>query len=223
LTDLQALMQKTAQPFAHRQAHTRFAAGAALAVRPLPLKRALAILLDNAVKYGGGEIACNSGRMETGHLCGADRGAGIPAAQREAAKRPFMRLARAQRCDRVRLGIAIVERAARLHGGKLQLEDRAGGGLRSGWCCRQAGCSPAAEAFKRASSRQAYFLAARNKTGRVSIIKFVEEQIMDVSIATATSVSDCQQPAEQSPAPKSDKQPEKQQDSTVVKLFAQAQ
>lgn len=47
---------------------------------------------------------------------------------------------------------------------------------------------------------------------------------MDVSNATAASVSAIVNgPQPQPPAPKSDKQPEKQQDSTVVKLSAQAQ
>ncbi len=132
LTDLQALMQKTAQPFAAQARLTLdLQPVPPLAVRPLLLKRALANLLDNAVKYGGGEISVQLG--QDGNrvtLSVADRGAGIPAAQREAAKRPFMRLESA-RSDATGsgLGLAIVERAARLHGGKLQLEDRAGGGL----------------------------------------------------------------------------------------------
>lgn len=47
---------------------------------------------------------------------------------------------------------------------------------------------------------------------------------MDVSNATATSVSALvNSPQPQPVAPKNDKQPEKQQDSTVVKLSNQAQ
>ncbi len=47
---------------------------------------------------------------------------------------------------------------------------------------------------------------------------------MDVSNATATSVSALvNSPQPQPTAPKNDKQPEKQQDSTVVKLSNQAQ
>jgi two-component system osmolarity sensor histidine kinase EnvZ len=131
-TGLPALMRETAQPFAAQARLTLdLQPVPPLAVRPLLLKRALANLLDNAVKYGGGEISVQLG--QDGNrvtLSVADRGAGIPAAQREAAKRPFMRLESA-RSDATGsgLGLAIVERAARLHGGKLQLEDRAGGGL----------------------------------------------------------------------------------------------
>ncbi|MDP2693249.1 MAG: ATP-binding protein [Gallionella sp.] len=132
LTDLQVLAQETAQPFAAQARLTLdLQPVPPLTVRPLLLKRALANLLDNAVKYGGGEI--NLQLRQDGNrvvLSVADRGAGIPAAQREAAKRPFMRLESA-RSDATGsgLGLAIAERAACLHGGELQLEDRAGGGL----------------------------------------------------------------------------------------------
>ena len=132
LTDLQALVQETAQPFAAQAKLTLdLQPVPPLAVRPLLLKRALANLLDNAVKYGGGEISVQL-RQDGNRvvIAVADRGAGIPAAQREAAKRPFVRLESA-RSDATGsgLGLAIVERAARLHGGELQLEDRAEGGL----------------------------------------------------------------------------------------------
>ncbi len=132
-TDLQALVRETAQQFAAQAKSLTFDLQPLppLAVRPLLLKRALSNLLDNAVKYGGGEIAVQLG--QDGNriaLAVADRGAGIPAAQREVAKRPFVRLESA-RSDATGsgLGLAIVERTARLHGGEFHLEDRAGGGL----------------------------------------------------------------------------------------------
>lgn len=100
-------------------------------VRPLLLKRALNNLLDNAVKYGGGEIAVRVKQEgDTVAISVADSGAGIPLAQREMAKRPFVRL-QAARSDTTGagLGLAIVERAARLHGGELVLAESATGGL----------------------------------------------------------------------------------------------
>ncbi|MDP1595137.1 MAG: ATP-binding protein [Gallionella sp.] len=103
----------------------------ALVVRPLLLKRALANLLDNAIKYGGGEITVRL-YSEAGKavLAVLDRGTGIPAEQRESVKRPFIRL-EAARSDvtGAGLGLAIVERAARLHHGEFSLDERAGGGL----------------------------------------------------------------------------------------------
>ena len=132
-TDLQALVQETARPFAAQAKSLTFDLQPLpmLAVRPLLLKRALANLLDNAVKYGCGEITVQLGQDRNRVvLAVADRGAGIPAAQREAAKRPFVRLESA-RSDATGsgLGLAIVERTARLHGGEFYLEDRPGGGL----------------------------------------------------------------------------------------------
>jgi len=103
----------------------------ALAVRPLLLKRALANLLDNAIKYGGGEITVRL-YSEAGKtvLAVLDRGPGIPIEQCESVKRPFIRLETARSdVTGAGLGLAIVERAARLHHGEFNLDERAGGGL----------------------------------------------------------------------------------------------
>jgi two-component system osmolarity sensor histidine kinase EnvZ len=132
-TDVPVLVQETVQQFAAQAKSLTLDLQSLppFAVRPLLLKRALSNLLDNAVKYGGGEISIRL--RQDGNsvvLAVEDRGTGIPAAQREAAKRPFIRLESA-RSDATGsgLGLAIVERAARLHGGELHLEDRPGGGL----------------------------------------------------------------------------------------------
>jgi len=133
-TDLPTLVQEAAQPFVAQAARSLtldLQPLPPLAVRPLLLKRALANLLDNAIKYGSGEITVQF-RQEGDRiiLAVADRGAGIPAEQREAAKRPFVRLENARsNTTGSGLGLAIVARAARLHGGEFYLEDRAGGGL----------------------------------------------------------------------------------------------
>ena len=132
-TDLSALVREAAQPFVAQAESLAFDLQSLplLAVRPLLLKRALANLLDNAVKHGGGEITVRL--KQDGNrvvLAVEDRGAGIPAAQRDAAKRPFVRLESA-RSDTTGsgLGLAIVERTARLHNGEFHLEGRAEGGL----------------------------------------------------------------------------------------------
>jgi len=131
--DLPELVREAAQPFAvqARSLMLDLKPLPPLAVRPLLLKRALANLLDNAIKYGGAEITVRLAQEGNRIVLEVmDRGTGIPAAQREAVKRPFMRLESA-RSDTTGagLGLAIVERAARLHGGGLRLEDRPGGGL----------------------------------------------------------------------------------------------
>lgn len=133
LTDLPALAREAAQPFAAQAKSLTLDLPPVppLSVRPLLLKRALSNLLDNAVKYGGGEITVRLEREGNRVvLAVADRGTGIPDAQREAAKRPFVRL-EAARSDAggSGLGLAIVERAARLHGGEFHLETGGEGGL----------------------------------------------------------------------------------------------
>jgi two-component system osmolarity sensor histidine kinase EnvZ len=131
MTDVAALVMEAVQHYADQRIVLDFQPVPAFAVRPLLLKRALANLLDNAIKYGGGDITVRlvqqGNRVE---LCVMDRGAGIPLAQRDAVKRPFIRLD-AARSDVTGsgLGLAIVDRAARLHRGEFYLEEREGGGL----------------------------------------------------------------------------------------------
>lgn len=104
-----------------------------LVLRPLLLKRALANLLDNAIKYGNGEVALQLYREDSRIVLAVlDRGPGIPESQRDAVKRPFVRLESARsNVTGSGLGLAIVERAVRLNGGELRLESREGGGLRA--------------------------------------------------------------------------------------------
>lgn len=102
-------------------------------IRPLLLQRALSNLVDNALKYGGGAVQLGARRLLDGiEFSVSDRGPGIPEADRERAKRPFERL-QAARSDAggAGLGLAIVERAARLHGGRFELQENPGGGVRA--------------------------------------------------------------------------------------------
>lgn len=107
-----------------------------LALRPQAIARALGNLLENARKYGGGEIeACT--RVVDGEAWVEimDRGPGIPPEQVERLKRPFTRLEGARsNATGTGLGLAIVERIARQHGGRLELLPREGGGLRARLC-----------------------------------------------------------------------------------------
>lgn len=132
-TDMAALVREVALRFstAAKSISLELAPMPPLAVRPLLLKRALANLLDNAIKYGGGEIAVQLDRQdENVVLSVADSGAGIPEEKREVVRRPFIRLDEA-RSDVTGsgLGLAIVERAAHLHRGEFHLDERCGGGL----------------------------------------------------------------------------------------------
>ncbi len=131
--DLGKLVGEVAQQFsaAANSIHLELQSVPVIPVRPLLLRRALANLLDNAIKYGGGDITvqldCSAGKIL---LAVMDSGAGIPAERLDMVKRPFIRLD-AARSDvtGAGLGLAIVERAARLHHGVFELSEREGGGL----------------------------------------------------------------------------------------------
>jgi two-component system osmolarity sensor histidine kinase EnvZ len=100
------------------------------AFRPAAMRRLVVNLVDNAVRHAGEGIAVHCGRQgETIHLSVLDRGPGIPPARAEAMKQPFARLERDVGKPGAGLGLAIVDRIARMHGGELQLLARGGGGL----------------------------------------------------------------------------------------------
>ncbi|MDD2664063.1 MAG: ATP-binding protein [Dechloromonas sp.] len=100
-------------------------------LRPKALIRAVTNLVDNAWKYGGGEVSLRASAVD-GEIRVeiADRGPGIPADEAERLKRPFTRLENARtNAGGTGLGLAIVERIARLHDGRLELLPNPGGGL----------------------------------------------------------------------------------------------
>jgi two-component system osmolarity sensor histidine kinase EnvZ len=99
----------------------------------MAVRRAIANLVDNALRYAAEPIEVETGR-ENGKVFVEvrDRGPGIPAAEVERLKRPFTRLDDARGgASGAGLGLAIVERVARTHGGTLELLPREGGGLRA--------------------------------------------------------------------------------------------
>ncbi|NTV71885.1 MAG: HAMP domain-containing protein [Azonexaceae bacterium] len=100
-------------------------------LRPKAITRAVTNLIDNAVKYGGGEITLSAATVN-GEICLeiTDRGPGIPPDEIERLKRPFTRLENARTdATGTGLGLAIVERIARLHEGRFDLLPNPGGGL----------------------------------------------------------------------------------------------
>ena len=102
-----------------------------LPVRPRALTRAIGNLIDNAWKYGGGEISLSAARQAAEIWIEVrDQGAGIPDGETERLKRPFTRLDSARsNASGTGLGLAIVDRIARLHDGRLELLPNPGGGL----------------------------------------------------------------------------------------------
>ena len=97
----------------------------------MAVHRAVANLVDNALRYAGEPVEVdvrNSARVVAVEV--KDRGPGIPESEVERLKRPFTRLDDSRSGPGgAGLGLAIVERVARAHGGKLELLPREGGGL----------------------------------------------------------------------------------------------
>ncbi|MBU1222925.1 MAG: HAMP domain-containing protein [Gammaproteobacteria bacterium] len=97
------------------------------------LRRILANLLENALRYGGGQpVSLRAEVLEDGCRIGVlDRGPGIPEADREAVFRPFYRLeaSRSVSTGGSGLGLAIVRQLAEAHGWRVSLQARPGGGL----------------------------------------------------------------------------------------------
>jgi two-component system osmolarity sensor histidine kinase EnvZ len=99
-------------------------------VHPRSITRALDNLIQNALRYAGPPVLiqsrCQDGVVQLGVL---DTGPGIPESELESLKRPFVRGENCAGIGGAGLGLAIVERIARLHGGVLKLLPREGGGL----------------------------------------------------------------------------------------------
>ena len=97
----------------------------------LALRRAIANLIDNALRYAGEPIeVVPSVENDAVKIDVLDRGPGIPQAEIGRLKRPFTRLNTARSGPAGSgLGLAIVECIAHGHGGRLELAAREGGGL----------------------------------------------------------------------------------------------
>ncbi len=128
LESLQADMEETGYPVTV-QGNTC----APYPARPLALKRLLANLIENAVKYGTRAHVTVVDDTAQLKITIADQGPGIPADQLERVFEPFYRLetSRSRDTGGVGLGLSVARDIARAHGGELILRNRAGGGLES--------------------------------------------------------------------------------------------
>ena len=95
------------------------------------LRRALRNLLENARRYGGGEISVQMSLAAPAllQLRVFDRGPGVPPDLRERIFEPYFRLpGHAEREGGVGLGLSLVRQIALRHGGTVHCEAREGGG-----------------------------------------------------------------------------------------------
>ena len=101
---------------------------------PRLLRRLMRNLLENAKRYGQGDVTLELTQKQ-GHnqafavIAVHDRGPGVPLAQRERIFEPFYRLPGAsEREGGVGLGLALVKSISERHGGSVRCEARPGGG-----------------------------------------------------------------------------------------------
>ena len=101
---------------------------------PRLLRRLIRNLLENARRYGRGDISLELSQIRVGMKQTAvikvhDRGPGVPDDQRERIFEPFYRLPGAsEREGGVGLGLALVKSISQRHGGTVRCEARPGGG-----------------------------------------------------------------------------------------------
>ena len=137
-TDLAALLADLAERARAAGAEVSLQSPAAL-VLPLradAMRRCLGNLLDNARRHAGHVWLAAERVMRGGgeavQITVDDDGPGIPAARREEAFRPFVRLDGGQGgASHTGLGLTIARDIVRAHGGEIALEDSPQGGLRA--------------------------------------------------------------------------------------------
>ena len=95
------------------------------------LERALANVIANAVAFSRGEqVLVRVGRVrDEVDVRIADRGPGVPPAERDRIFLPFQRLGDTQRREGVGLGLAIAKGFVEAMGGTIEADDTPGGGL----------------------------------------------------------------------------------------------
>ena len=95
------------------------------------MQRAIGNLITNALNYASSPVEVATLREGDQVVVEVmDRGPGVPQTEFERLKRPFTRLDESRAgSGGAGLGLAIVDRIARAHGGKFELAARDGGGL----------------------------------------------------------------------------------------------
>jgi signal transduction histidine kinase len=135
MTDVTALVAALVDDRADAGFAVAFAPAPSLVaeVRPDALKRAIANLIDNALKYAGAARVAIRADGAALVVTVDDDGPGIPEADLERVFQPFYRLedSRSRETGGIGLGLAIALSIAQSHGGTLKLANRSEGGLRA--------------------------------------------------------------------------------------------
>ena len=139
--DLLALIHEVVAPYNQQQEQVRLCLEELplIALRRVSMKRLLTNLIENALRYAGNavEVAASlAGDCSAPYVVISvlDRGPGIAAEEMGEIFNPFIRGDRARGGKGTGLGLAIVKRIASLHGGSVELRNRAGGGMEARVC-----------------------------------------------------------------------------------------
>lgn len=131
---LDDLLQEAAQQESLRHTKVELSLGK-VPPTPMPviaIKRVLANLIENGVRYGGGDLKLSSGfDGRWVWFAVSDNGPGIPPKQIESLFEPFTQGDVARGSVGSGLGLAIVKRVVDSEGGRVELANRSHGGLRA--------------------------------------------------------------------------------------------
>lgn len=131
--ELSSLVESLCDEMAETGAQTEVEPGEKVILEgdPMALRRLIANLLENAVKFGGGARARVFRDADNAVVEIDDNGPGIPEKDSERVFDPFYRRepSRSRQTGGIGLGLAIVRSIARGHGGDVSLINRVGGGL----------------------------------------------------------------------------------------------
>lgn len=131
--DLSALAADCARGFGETGESVTFSAGPALNVRadPSAVRRAVANLIANAVKYAGSARVSTAAADGRAMVRVEDDGPGLPEEQLQTVFEPFHRAepSRSRETGGTGLGLTVARQAARAHGGDVMLTNRPEGGL----------------------------------------------------------------------------------------------
>jgi two-component system osmolarity sensor histidine kinase EnvZ len=106
-------------------------------LRHVAMKRALANLIQNALRYTEGDIDISTGVDKLkgyAYFIVSDQGEGIPEADIERLFQPFTQGDKARGTEGSGLGLAIIKRIVDTHGGRVELSNKPEGGLQAKVC-----------------------------------------------------------------------------------------
>lgn len=129
--DLNAVVQEVADELLVDEApQLNLGESALVGGNAVSLKRMVTNLMENARRYGGGQIAVETYQQQDKVVLRVlDNGPGIPCAMIEKLFEPFARGDQARGSSGSGLGLAIVRRIVARHGGRVDLSNRPEGGL----------------------------------------------------------------------------------------------